>query len=249
MTDRTVPNTRSIIRTNLISGKFIFIGPHRSNIRIFSSQTIETGKNFSVVTIRTISFPVYNIFNRSIIVAMANGTSPDSVIAIYKCFVCWNFVFLRPHGSNIWMFYGKCIKSRKWIFLRTKWTFFSIYYFFNIGTVFSMTCITDPFKPTPGIIKNFIWLPYVIWRVHWNILREVISKSIDAFNKLRTFANRTIDTRVSNSPKRIITDMSIFTSPCNHNRAVRSYGIWIYICISISRQVFRIFTGKAFIRG
>ena len=88
MASRTGPECHSSIRKDLIRRKLIFVGPHSSDIRIFSRQTIKIGKNFSAVAIRTICFPVYNIFNRSIIVAMANRTSPDSVIAIYKRFVC-----------------------------------------------------------------------------------------------------------------------------------------------------------------
>jgi len=43
------------------------------------------------------------------------------------------------------MFYGKSVKSRKRILIRTKWAFFSVYYFFNISTIFSMAYITNPF--------------------------------------------------------------------------------------------------------
>lgn len=88
MAGRTSPECHSSIRKDLIRRKFIFVGPHNSDIRISGSQTIKSRKQFSVVTIRTISIPVYDLFNRSIIVAMTNRTSPDSIITIYKCFVC-----------------------------------------------------------------------------------------------------------------------------------------------------------------
>ena len=76
-----------------------------------------------------------------------------------------------------------------------------------------MTCITDPFKPTPGIIKKFIGFPYIIWRIYWNILWIIICKSIDALYKFCTSTNGTFNTGLINSTKGILANMSIFAFP------------------------------------
>ena len=113
VTSRASPKCIINIGKNLISRKFILCWPHVSNIRIFSSQTIKSWKNFSVTAIRAFYFAIYYFINPSRIIPMASRTSPECHSGIRKDLIRRKLIFVGPHSSNIRIFGSQTIKSRK----------------------------------------------------------------------------------------------------------------------------------------